>query len=62
MLIILRTNLWGNQFCDTGFQLKTAMPIGNLNSSSSKTNRMIAIKVSSLEANGHAVSAPKVKL
>ena len=40
---------------------KTEMPIGGLNSSTSKTNRMRRIKVSNLEACGHAVSAPKNK-
>ena len=38
------------------------MPIGGLNSSGSKTNRRRRIKVSNLEASGHAVSAPKNKL
>ena len=40
-------------------QSKTAMSIGDL---SSKTNRTRGIKVSNLEASGHAVSAPKNKL
>ena len=41
---------------------KTEMPIGSLNSSSSKTNRSSGRKVSILEAFGQAVSAPKKKL
>ena len=40
---------------------KTETPIGSLNSSSSKTNRTRGIKVSNLEASGHAVSALKNK-
>ena len=44
------------------FETKTEMPIGGLNSSSSKTNRSSGIKVSNLEAFGQAVSAPKNKL
>ena len=38
---------------------KSEMPIGGLNSSSSKTNRTKRIKISNLEASGHAVSALK---
>ena len=38
---------------------KPEMPVGGLNSSGSKTNRTRRIKVSNLEASGHAVSAPK---
>ena len=41
---------------------KTEMPIGGLNSSSSKANPTSGIKVSNLEASGQAVSAPKNKL
>ena len=41
---------------------KTEIPIGSLNSSGSKTNRTRRIKVSKLEASGHAVSALKNKL
>ena len=62
MLIILSTNFWGNRSCNTGFQSKTEMPLEGLNSSSSKTNRISAIKVSNLEVTGHAVLAPKIKL
>ena len=40
---------------------KTEMPIGVLNSSSTKTNRKRRIKVSNLEASGHAASVPKNK-
>ena len=40
---------------------KTEMPVGGLNNSGSKTNRTRRIKVSNLEASGHAVSAPKNK-
>ena len=45
-----------------GFQAKNEMPNLALNSSSSKTNRTRGIKVSNLEASGHAVSALKNKL
>ena len=41
---------------------KNKMPIGGLNSSSSKTNRTSRIKISNLEAPGLAVLAPKDKL
>ena len=41
---------------------KNEMPIGGLNSSSSKTNRTSRIKNSNLEAPGLAVLAPKDKL
>ena len=41
---------------------KTETPIGGLNSSSSKTKRTRGIKVSNLEASGHALSALKNKL
>ena len=41
---------------------KTEMPIGGLNSSSSKINHRRRIKVSHVEAPGHAVSAPKIKI
>ena len=44
------------------FELKTEMPIVALNSSSSKTNRTREIKVSKLEASGHALLAVKNKL
>ena len=40
----------------------TKMPIGGLNRSSLKTNHRSAIKVSNLEAPGHALAAPKIKL
>ena len=40
---------------------KTEMPIGGLNSSSSKINHR-RIKVPNLEVPGHAVLAPKMKL
>ena len=40
---------------------KTEMPIVALNSLSSKTNRIRRIKVSNLEAFGHALSALKNK-
>ena len=43
-------------------EAKTETPIGGLNSSSSKTNRIGEIKVSNLKASGHAVSALKNKL
>ena len=43
------------------FKAKTEMPIGGLNSSSSKTNHMKSIKVSNLEASGQAGSASKIK-
>ena len=43
-------------------ELKTEMPIGGLKSSSSESNRRSRIKVSKLEAPGHAVSTPKIKL
>ena len=39
--------------------LKTEMPIGGLNSSSSQTYLRRRIKVLNLEAPGHAVSAPQ---
>ena len=38
------------------------MPVAGLNSSNWKTNRTSTIKVSNLEAPGHAVSAPKITL
>ena len=41
---------------------KNEMPILGLNSSSSKTNGTRRIKVSNLEASGHALSALKNKL
>ena len=41
---------------------KTEMPIGGLNTSSSKTNRTKGIKLSNLEASGHALSALKNNL
>ena len=41
---------------------KTEMPTGDLNSSSSKSNRRSRIKVLNLEALVHAVSAHKNKL
>ena len=41
---------------------KTEMPIVALNSSSSKTNPTRGIKVSNLEASGHALLALKNKL
>ena len=40
----------------------TKMPIGGLNRSSLKTNHRSAIKVSNIEAPGHALAAPKIKL
>ena len=43
------------------FEPKTEMPIVDLNSSSSKTNRTRGIKVSNLEASGQVVPAPKSK-
>ena len=39
---------------------KTETPIGGLNSSSSKTNRSMGIKLLNLVASGHAVSALKI--
>ena len=41
------------------FEPKTETPIRGLNSSSSKTNRTRRLKVSNLEASGHAVSSPQ---
>ena len=41
---------------------KTEVPIGGLNSSSSKANCSRRIEVSNLEAPGNAASAPKFKL
>ena len=61
ILILLSENFGGNQSCDTGLQPKNEIPILGLNSSPSKTNRTRGIKVSNLEASGHALSALKNK-
>ena len=62
MLIILSANFGTNRSRYRISEPKTDIPIEGLNSSSSKTNRRRRIKVSNLEASGHAVSAPEIKL
>ena len=60
--IILSAYFWGNRSREKGSETKTEMTIVGLNSYSSKTNLWSRIKVSNLEAPGHAISAPKIKL